>query len=374
MIPYQIEQGERNLIEKVCSLYENCRCNIIVISNEQVNIETTIHHITTTTYYRLLLHNCIPDFDKCIWLDSDTVVCADISELNNLELGDNYLAGVKAPGYRIDPDYHCRRLGLSSIEGYINAGVLVMNLRKLRDDDMENTFIDLATNKYESQDQDVLNIACYGKISLLHFRFNFQPFRVFDADEYILEVFPINEIASSYNSPAIVHFLDSVKPWQDRTYDFNDFWRNYYIDLVRILPDISGFSAVNENPVAEICRCSQIDFIKELVFYGAGARCKEMLRFFRFSGTKDPDEIWDINYDKISEVDGIRVVAPRFDDGLKRFDDLSLIICIDDKGIAEEVARLGKDAGIKDILYSKEIKRVLWSKLLADSLDMNGTN
>ena len=55
-----------------------------------------ISHITSPTYYRLLLPALLPDVEKCIYIDGDTIVDGDISKLYAEDLGDNLVAGVKA--------------------------------------------------------------------------------------------------------------------------------------------------------------------------------------------------------------------------------------------------------------------------------------
>ena len=52
----------------------------------------TRDYYTKTTYFRLFIANLYPQYDKAIYLDSDIVVLGDISELYNVELGDNLSA------------------------------------------------------------------------------------------------------------------------------------------------------------------------------------------------------------------------------------------------------------------------------------------
>ncbi len=53
-----------------------------------------------TTYYRLLLPKLL-DFDKVIYIDSDTIVLSDLFELYNHDLSDSLVAGELAPESRI---------------------------------------------------------------------------------------------------------------------------------------------------------------------------------------------------------------------------------------------------------------------------------
>lgn len=56
-------------------------------------------------------------------------------------------------------------MGISDFDTYLNSGVLLMNLKKIREDKLERRFAELAEEDWESQDQDILNIACHGELS-----------------------------------------------------------------------------------------------------------------------------------------------------------------------------------------------------------------
>ena len=79
-----------------------------------------------------------------------------------------------SPGYYFNENFNCRRLHLPSMRKYLNAGVLLINLKQIREDNMTKKFIELSKKNYLSQDQDVLNVACYGKIITLHPKYNAQ--------------------------------------------------------------------------------------------------------------------------------------------------------------------------------------------------------
>ena len=48
---------------------------------------------TITVYYKLLLPLIFPDYERIIFLDSDTLIFKDISEMFNLPFNDNYVLG-----------------------------------------------------------------------------------------------------------------------------------------------------------------------------------------------------------------------------------------------------------------------------------------
>ena len=104
-----------------------------------------IPHINLTTYYRLLIGEYLPkEIEKCIYLDVDICVLKDLSELFLIEMKNNYIAGVVAAGYYFNEKENCERLNLPSMRQYVNAGMLVMNLKQIRKDNMTLKFLELS--------------------------------------------------------------------------------------------------------------------------------------------------------------------------------------------------------------------------------------
>ena len=50
-------------------------------------------YITTAAYYRLSLSDLIPNLDKIIWLDGDTVVFGDLKEMYDIDMKGFYYRG-----------------------------------------------------------------------------------------------------------------------------------------------------------------------------------------------------------------------------------------------------------------------------------------
>lgn len=99
-------------MNKILSIADKYTCYIYFINvDEKIfkDIIMKIPHITVQTYYRLLIGELLPnEINKCIYLDSDICVCKDLSELFNIDIKDNYLAGVVAPSHYFSEDRHCK--------------------------------------------------------------------------------------------------------------------------------------------------------------------------------------------------------------------------------------------------------------------------
>ena len=218
-----IDQSDvRNRIRR----FDNFSLSFIEIGDEFSSIQLQIDHITTPTFYRLRLPGILDKYDKCIYLDADTIVCEDLQWLYDIDLADNYLAGVPAYGYYKQEEKHRERLGIREefTFQYINAGVLLFNLKIMREDDKESQFIQLLDRNYASQDQDILNVACFGKIRLLPYRYNVMTkYAKWKLEKFPSEAIPY-EIISGRMYPAIIHYADKTKPWKDYSSPYSNYW------------------------------------------------------------------------------------------------------------------------------------------------------
>lgn len=102
-----------------------------------------------------------PDLDRILSIDMDTVVNENISELWDLDLTDYYLAAVEEQE-------------LSQKEGsYINMGVAMLNLKKIREDKKDDELIDALNNYwYRYKEQDCFNEIFHGNILILPSDYN----------------------------------------------------------------------------------------------------------------------------------------------------------------------------------------------------------
>lgn len=210
---------ETKLVE-IATKYTNCILEIHHMDSTQLPvIQTQIPHLSIVAYYKLLLPIILKDVDKVLWVDNDTMVLDDLTIMHRYSLDDNYIAGVKSPGVHAPDSWKrekLRELNLPNLSNYINTGTMVMNLKKMRDDNMVPLFLDLMKNEYDSDDQDVLNVACFGSIKCIPFRFNVQAKFMEGPEKNKLDlVIPFDEIEDARKFPCIIHYPGPNKPWQD---------------------------------------------------------------------------------------------------------------------------------------------------------------
>ena len=123
---------------------------------------------TSYSYMELLrcaLGFILKDEKKVLWLDIDTIIDNDISDLFELDISEYYYAGVPEPT-------KCK-----GIFNYINVGVCLCNLELLRDSHKEAEMI-YFLNRYQFTwpGQDVINLLCQGGIRMIGSEYNSNSF------------------------------------------------------------------------------------------------------------------------------------------------------------------------------------------------------
>lgn len=232
LLPGDFQEDSKQKLLSLSKKYTNCKINIINMKNSYENCKTS-SHITTPTYYRLGLPSILPNVDKILYMDVDIIVKKDLSELYNTDIEKYYVAGVDQPHtskISLGKEF-LRSVGLVSHDEYINAGILLMNLKKMRENNLENKFMECIeknknNKKWRLHDQDIMNEVCFDNIYYLPLKYNalmhYYPM-------YSDLIIPISQETwdNAYEDSVIVHFSSKNKPWNDLTVPKTELWWEY---------------------------------------------------------------------------------------------------------------------------------------------------
>ena len=176
-------------------------------------------YFTLTIYFRLFIPAMFPQYDKGIYIDSDVVLLGDLAELFDTDIGDNYIGACNDLSVQDVPplcEYMEKGVGVSRFE-YINSGVLLMNLKKLREAELDKHFLTLL-NKYHfdciAPDQDYLNALCNGKIHYL---------------DAVWDAMP-NENKPPLENARLIHYNLFSKPWCYDGVQYGEYFWQYAED------------------------------------------------------------------------------------------------------------------------------------------------
>lgn len=220
---------DRSLLDDVGKKYSNITIRFIKVNPEAFrNVTINNNHVTKATFYRLLLSDLLDD-DKCIYLDSDIVVTEDLQPLFSVNLDEYYIAGCRDIWIDMmtEEKREVRRVRtrIPSMDEYVNGGVLVMNLRKIREDGIDKMFVQQLGTDYPYEDQDIMNVCCYGNIRHLPAKWNIftlflgklEEMRAKGVSDAVLEAFGKRQGIIHYATPFI-------RPWEHAFYRANQMW------------------------------------------------------------------------------------------------------------------------------------------------------
>lgn len=186
-------------------------------------IKINIQKWNISTFGRLFEASSLPEYDKVIHVDCDTVVDGSLTALWDLDMNHTVIAG--APDCL--SDMYRLNIGLKPEDTYINAGILVMNLKRIRELDLEKKFLEYIEergNLLTYVDQEVLNACipedekvelplCYNSYSILHY-LNYKQLKTLRNAKHI---FSESIYEKAIKHPVVIHytgcFLEGTRPW-----------------------------------------------------------------------------------------------------------------------------------------------------------------
>ncbi|MBO5163341.1 MAG: glycosyltransferase family 8 protein [Ruminococcus sp.] len=227
-IERDMSDGSKEKLRKIAERYGRT-IEFVPMPNwsERLNIKlsTTKKGWLGFGYNRLFITELVPDdVDRVLYLDSDTLIEGDLTKLWNIDFKDNYIAGVDDCLSR----RYAKLVDLPENGTYCNSGMLLMNLKKWREDNIKQTFIDYIYEKkgyFVFNEQSILNHVFAGKILILPPEYNTVTivFALEYDEMHVLRMprrysYSKKQYLNARKSPKIVHytglFMIPYRPWE----------------------------------------------------------------------------------------------------------------------------------------------------------------
>ena len=156
--------------------------------------------VLTRCYFTELL----PNVDKILYLDLDIMITEDISEIWEIDIDNYAIAGV------IDSGVNTQFVPyIWDKANYINVGAILMNLKYLRESGLDKEIDKLLRSYFlRFPDQDAINMACYGHIKNIDYKWN------------------SSDATTISEHPKINHVI-RTKPWNPNSKWFPQWAMNY---------------------------------------------------------------------------------------------------------------------------------------------------
>ena len=198
----------------------NINIHLLNFENKYKDLNTNHVYVSKAALFKFDIPNILPDLDKVLYLDGDTIVLDDLAELFNTDIKDYYAGVVRDfPAYYVRKDYE--EVGLYD---YFNSGVMLLNLNNLRNNKIPEKLLEykLQSNSTRYMDQDCFNVIFSGHIKFLDPKYNYMTSSI---DLY-------KKFCLKDEKPIIVHTTSGNKPWKFCTVLYADIWFNYFKNSV----------------------------------------------------------------------------------------------------------------------------------------------
>lgn len=186
---------------------------------------------STSVMIKCDLADILSELDKVLLLDGDILVKKDLTELWNIDLGDNILAACSDMVGVVGDKLH----ELVGTPDYFNAGVMLLNLDVMRKEDIGQKVVETklaAPPTWTLPEQDPYNVVCNGRWVKLPVKWNtsISLFKYFD-----YSISAINDYYGTHygnyteleDESCLMHFC-VFKPWKNKLMHYADVWQKYH--------------------------------------------------------------------------------------------------------------------------------------------------
>ncbi len=220
-----ISEENKELLTKIGSEYGR-QITVIDVPKIKIPKELVSDRWPLSAFTRLYAGQLLPTYlESVLYLDCDTIVVDDLSELEKWDLSEKVFWGIKdCVGKR-----YKKNIGIDGNGIYINAGVLLINLSELRKISINDKMVGYIS-KYKKDinyaDQDILNGAFTGQIGVLPPQYDVMTIVASYTYEEVYKLrkptnyYAKDEIKTAVDEPSIIHYTTNmriVRPWFSNT-------------------------------------------------------------------------------------------------------------------------------------------------------------
>lgn len=186
-------------------------------------------HVTPTALIKFELPNYFKYLDKLLYIDGDIAIKSDISGLFDIDIDTYYLAAsFEFWQYLYQMRYTFKRK--LDDKSWFNSGVMLLNLKKMREDNISEKLWDFKLHKAKTtlMDQESLIAVCSKSMLQLSVIWNFNP--IFFNNAYLQDINKVygtsfKNLAELRNEVKIIHYVGKTdKPWKYKNAHLREYW------------------------------------------------------------------------------------------------------------------------------------------------------
>jgi len=224
-----VSPDDRRKLLSIGESYKNCSIELIDMGNLYQDLPGTHAYVTNVSLYKISAIKILGGYDKVIYLDNDVIVRQDLGGMYHHDLQDNYLGAVLSIKKCMYRSHIAGHIDIPDMKTYFNAGVILMNLKKMREDHLAARLESHIGKFSGSVDQSIFNHVCYDKILSLPPKYNvtFNNYPVYKTSR-VRRFYSADELKDALKSAVVFHYAVAEKPWDYSGMIFGKEWDGYY--------------------------------------------------------------------------------------------------------------------------------------------------
>jgi len=240
---------EMEILEKMCST--DFSVKVLEVDSAQFDglhkykDDDNFCMASPSAMFKFIIPNIFSYLDRILYIDTDLIVRKDLLELFLTSMEDEYLCAVPDLWQPVTD-----RAEIKRFKSYFNSGVMLMNLARMRIENLSSKLIETKLNSknFNLMDQDVFNEVCNEHVKILDIKFNFLPV-CYKRHKHRFDMKSINKLyGSNYMKiediaadPVVAHWAGSDKPWISASTLFSGEWMNIF-ETLKLRGFLSGQS------------------------------------------------------------------------------------------------------------------------------------
>ncbi len=228
IIAIDIHEEQMKSLLRIGKIHNNIKIIIHNFSNEFLDLGLNHSYVSKAALYKFKIPEIFSDIDTILYIDGDTLLHSNFLSIFDFDISEYYLAAVQDMIQVVDNKWN-KRL---QHEKYFNSGVMLLNLKKLREEKISEKLINYKKNDTENSfmDQNALNVILGNDVLWISPSFNFLTAykERFSKDE-IRKFYGLTlKEESLFEKPLILHLSGGEKVWRDVNSE-------YYFDWIKFV-------------------------------------------------------------------------------------------------------------------------------------------
>ena len=242
IIPNNFIQKNIDFIKSLNENYDFFNITFIKMDNRYKNAFIS-SYITNEAYYRFSLGELLPNINKIIYLDPDTITYKDLTNFYSINFNGKIILGQATIGNK----------STKTSINKINSGILLLNLKGMRKIKMEKKVLYLINHGFKARyhDQTLINKYLYKYVGFFppeyHTRCLNQYKNIKIYNRMFGNLYDNDILYFTWKYPTIRHYLGKYKPMNNKYINADDWWyyarkSKYFKKITNNLTNIFNFT------------------------------------------------------------------------------------------------------------------------------------